>query len=65
MTRPISQVLPLENARISLRVHRKIKSVRTLMQARKLQARTGADGRVQIVLTRMDEYEVVVIETEN
>jgi hypothetical protein len=65
MTRPMSRVLPLENARVSLLIQGRIKSVRTLMQPRKLQARTGVGGRVQIVLPRMDEYEVVVIETEN
>jgi hypothetical protein len=65
MTRPISRVLPLENVRVSLLIQGRIKTVRTLMQPKKLQARTGVGGRVQIVLPRMDEYEVVVIETEN
>jgi hypothetical protein len=65
MTRPISHVLPLENVRVSVPVQGRIKSVQTLMQPGKLQARTVVGGRVQIVLPRMDEYEVVVIETEN
>ena len=55
----------LWSARISLPIQGRIKSVRTLLQPRKLQARTGVGGRVQIVLPRMDEYEVIVIETEN
>ena len=35
------------------------------MQPQKLQAGTGLDGRARFVLPRMDEYDVMVIETEN
>jgi hypothetical protein len=53
MTRPISRVLPLENARVSLPVQGRIKSVRTLMQPRQLQARTDVRGRRRLYLAWM------------
>lgn len=62
MTRPIRRVLPVENLRLSLAVKGGVKKVFTLMRPQVLSPRKDSANRLQLVLPRMEEYEVIVIE---
>jgi hypothetical protein len=62
MTRPIRDIVPLHDVRITLAAEKKVKRVSSLMHPQTLRTRRDDEGRVQFVLPRVDEYEVVVIE---
>jgi hypothetical protein len=62
MTRPIQRVLPAENLRITLRQAGEVKKVSTLVRPQVLKTQRDRDGRLQFVVPRVEEYEVVVIE---
>jgi putative glycosyl hydrolase-like family 6 (GHL6) protein/glycosyl hydrolase family 42 (putative beta-galactosidase) len=62
MTRPIERMVPLENVRLSVRTQSRVKQVRTLVHPQDLTPRVTAEGIVQFVLPRMEEYEVVILE---
>jgi hypothetical protein len=62
MTRPIQRIVPLEQVRVSLQVDRDFTRVRTLLKPGEWAVRRDADRRIQFVLPRIEEYEVVVIE---
>jgi hypothetical protein len=62
MTRPIHEVLPLSKVRLTLARGTEVSSAYTLRQPRKLPVVAGPDGRKQVVLPELNEYEVVVLE---
>ena len=62
MTRPIRRVVPLENVRITVRTKVEVRRIQTLMRPQTLAPRRIGGDRVQFVVPRMEEYEVVVLE---
>ncbi len=62
MTRPIRKVLTQENVHLTLARGMKVTSARTLRGAQALKVKALADGRSEVVVPSVDEYEVVVLE---
>jgi hypothetical protein len=62
MTRPIREVLPLRDVHLTLAKGTVISKAYTLRTARPLTVATLPDGRRQITVPKLDEYEVVVME---
>jgi hypothetical protein len=60
MARPIRRVVPLENVHVSVRTQGEVKNVHTLMRPQDLRPRMVDRQRVEFVLPRIDEYEVVL-----
>ena len=60
MTRPIRHVLPVQNARITLRFN--ASKARALWSGKDLPLTRDAAGRISITVPRVDEYEVVAVE---
>ncbi len=62
MTRPIQQVVPLENVRVTLQGVHEAKKVFTLVESGKIPEYKANGNTLQFVIPRVAEYEVVVIE---
>lgn len=62
MTRPIQQVVPLENVRVVLHCVREPRKVFALVRPGMIKAEKSRDGALRFLVPRVDEYEVVVIE---
>jgi len=62
MTRPIRKILPISNAQVTVSGIGPVKKVQTLVRGEQLHPVARADGRVEFVVPRVDEYEVVVLE---
>jgi hypothetical protein len=62
MTRPIRRVLPIENVRVTLRAKGELNTIRALMRPQTFTPRRIDPERVQFVVPRIEEYEVVVLE---
>jgi len=62
MTRPIRQVVPLRDVRITLTAEKEVKRIFTLMRPQTLAAQKGQSGRIQFTVPQVNEYEVIVIE---
>jgi hypothetical protein len=65
MTRPIRQITPVHNARVTLPPDIRAKTIRTLMRPQILTAERDAQERTYFVIPCIDEYEAVVIEQES
>jgi hypothetical protein len=63
-SRPLDEVTPINDVKVSLQVGGKVKAVRTLLGAEKLEF-TQDNGRVSCVVTRVPAYEVVVMEMQS
>ncbi|MGH9470524.1 MAG: beta-galactosidase trimerization domain-containing protein, partial [Terriglobia bacterium] len=61
MVRPIRRVMPLEDIRVTLRLAGPVSRIFTLVNPRELRPIHG-EGQLQVVLPRIDEYEVIVLE---
>lgn len=62
MTRPIQHVQPVEGIRVTLPGTQPVTKAYTLMHHSAIPTKTDAQGRVQLTLPRIDEYEVLVLE---
>jgi len=62
MTRPIERILPLPNARITVRGAAGMRHVQTLMRPSHLMTERTAGGDLRFALPLVDEYEVVVMD---
>jgi len=62
MTRPITKIIPLENIRITFPGLTGAKDAYTLVRPQKLATQRDRNGKLQLTLPRLEEYEVVVIE---
>jgi hypothetical protein len=62
MTRPVHEVLALPDIRLTLAKGVTVKKAYTLRQAQTLPLHVDKQGRTQVVVPRLDEYEVVVFE---
>jgi hypothetical protein len=62
MTRPIRQITPVRNARVTLRKDVDAKKIYTLMRPQSLTPQRDAQGRTRFVIPLIEEYEVVVVE---
>jgi len=62
MTRPIRQITPVRNARVTLPKGVEAKKIFTLMRPQSLTPQREPQGRTQFVVPLIEEYEVVVVE---
>ncbi|MBI4890205.1 MAG: beta-galactosidase trimerization domain-containing protein [Acidobacteria bacterium] len=62
MTRPITQVVPLRDVRVTLPAPASYRRVHTLVEPRELPVTRTANGDLQVTLPRAAEYEVLVFE---
>jgi hypothetical protein len=62
MARPIRRVVPLENVRVSVRTKGEVRRIHTLMRPQDLKPTQADTRRVEFVIPRLDEYEVIVLE---
>jgi len=62
MTRPIRQITPVRNARVTLPKDVNAKKIYTLMRPQSLTPQRDAQGRTRFVIPLIEEYEVVVVE---
>ena len=62
MTRPIRQITPLRNARVTLPPDIPGRRVYTLMRPQTLTLQKDSRGRTQFVIPHIAEYEVIVVE---
>ncbi len=54
--------IPVPDIKISLKPHKQIGNVRLLRDGRTLAFTRGGDGRIRVVVPRLDHYEVVLLE---
>ncbi len=64
MTRPIRQVVLVQNVRVSLSFDGKARFVRTVMRPATLTATRKSEGRLQFVLPRVEECEFVAVDRQ-
>lgn len=62
MIRPIRKIVPIQDMRLTFPGVGKARRVFSLMNPRELEAGSDGKGNLQVILPRLDEYEVVVIE---
>jgi len=62
MTRPIRQITPVRDARVTLPKDVDAKKIFTLMRPQSLTPQRDAQGRTRFVIPVIEEYEVVVVE---
>jgi hypothetical protein len=62
MTRPIRQITPVRNARVTLPKGIEAKKIFALMRPQSFIPQRDAQGRTQFVIPLIEEYEVVVVE---
>jgi len=62
MTRPITRVLPVRNAVVTLPAGESFSKARTLVEPRALSLSKDDKGRLRVTVPSINEYEVVVFE---
>lgn len=62
MTRPIGAIVPLRDLKVRFNAGVNPKTVRTLMRPAQLAVRRTPEGAAEVIVPRVDEYEVLVIE---
>jgi hypothetical protein len=62
MTRPIRRIITLRDVRVTFEGFGQANKVFTLMRPRTLTPQKSGEGRWQVVVPSMDEYEVIVVE---
>jgi hypothetical protein len=62
MTRPIRNVVPLRDVRITLAAWKEVRRISTLMHPQTLAGHKDPSGRIQFTVPQVNEYEVIVIE---
>jgi hypothetical protein len=62
MTRPIRQITPIRDARVTLPKDIDAKKIYALMRPQSLTPQQDSHGRTQFVIPLIEEYEVVVVE---
>ena len=60
MTRPMRRIIPIKNAKITLKVTRRVQSVRALRSKRDLKFRSEKSA-VAFTVPRVEEYEAIVV----
>ena len=62
MTRPITRILPVNNARIRVQTAGVFTKARTLVRPQVLAVKASGEGHVEFTIPTVEEYEVVVLE---